>query len=441
MRVLLHTNPHFSAAKKWIAQVLLVEMLGLQVEIVFRDTVKGYLLELPNGGQIRLEDHFFCRCDPQNFPASARMPDTPLRVNAPFPPREELVTYYGRPFLEATAGTIHCGLDIWASAFFMLSRWEEVGKTRNGRFQAEDAFAVRQGLLHRPLVHEYAAFLRECMHALGMSVAYPQQAARLHLSCDVDHPQCWKRPADRLKTLAGSVLRRHNPAELAYWLGGPIWQKADPFDVFDAWMELAASRNLGWHFNFLAGRAAAPDCDYDLDDPFLRNLLHRIQERGHAIGFHPSRAASTDPRRFQLELEALRAAAPCPVRSGRQHYLHFSPPETWRLWAAAGMDWESSLGYAEQEGFRCGIAQSFPVFDCERQTPLPVRELPLIAMDVTLAQYRRLRPDQATASLEQLGAAVRKHGGEMVLLWHNSSWDTYFWRPWRDVLLHTIQKW
>ncbi|MGI9160407.1 MAG: polysaccharide deacetylase family protein, partial [Saprospiraceae bacterium] len=275
----------------------------------------------------------------------------------------------------------------------------------------------------------------------GLTAAYPRQAARLHLSCDVDHPQLWNRPTDRLRTLAGSLFRRFDPAELAFWLGGPVWRQADPFDTFESWMDLAASRNLRLHFNFLAGRAAYPDCDYDLNTVFVRKLMSRIHERGHEIGFHPSRAAAADARQFQQELEALRAAAPAPIRSGRQHYLHFSVPETWRFWAAAGMDWESSLGYAEQEGFRCGIAQSFPAFDCERQAPLPIRELPLIAMDVTLAQYRRLSPDQAVASLEQLGGAVRKHGGDMVLLWHNSSWNTHFWRPWQDVLLHTIQKW
>jgi hypothetical protein len=28
---------------------------------------------------------------------------------------------------------------------------------------------------------------------------------------------------------------------------------------------------------------------------------------------------------------------------------------------------------------------------------------------------------------------VDKHGGEFVLLWHNSSWNDYFWKDWRRV--------
>jgi hypothetical protein len=62
-------------------------------------------------------------------------------------------------------------------------------------------------------------------------------------------------------------------------------------------------------------------------------------------------------------------------------------------------------------------------------------------MDVTLAKYRRLQPGRAFESLQQLGVETKKHGGEMVLLWHNSSWNTYFWAPWKEVLLQYAHSW
>jgi hypothetical protein len=79
-----------------------------------------------------------------------------------------------------------------------------------------------------------------------------------------------------LRTLAGSILRRFNPAELGYWLTGPFWRKQAPFDVFDHWMDIAEKKGLYWHFNFLGGRAAAPDCEYDLEAPFVRRLLQHL---------------------------------------------------------------------------------------------------------------------------------------------------------------------
>ena len=103
------------------------------------------------------------------------------------------------------------------------------------------------------------------------------------------------------------------------------------------------------------------------------------------------------------------------------------------MWEAAGLQEDSTLGYPEAEGFRCGICHDYPVFDTEQRKMLHLREKPLIAMDVTFAQYRGYTPEQAEARLSQLRIEVQKHGGDLTLLWHNSSWNTPFWEDWKEV--------
>ena len=104
------------------------------------------------------------------------------------------------------------------------------------------------------------------------------------------------------------------------------------------------------------------------------------------------------------------------------------------------MVWDSSLGYPEAEGFRCGMCRDFPVFNFLTREVLPLREKPLIAMDITLAQYRGYTPEQALEWLFHLRRQVDKHGGEFVLLWHNSSWNTFFWKDWRPVYETFVSK-
>ncbi|MEO6038810.1 MAG: hypothetical protein ABIQ93_10385, partial [Saprospiraceae bacterium] len=82
---------------------------------------------------------------------------------------------------------------------------------------------------------------------------------------------------------------------------------------------------------------------------------------------------------------------------------------------------------------RAGICNAYPVFNFLTRRQLALQEKPLIAMDVTLALYQQLTPEQALAKLEQLRQEVRKHRGEFSLLWHNSSWNTYFWAAWQQV--------
>ncbi|MBL7776018.1 MAG: polysaccharide deacetylase family protein, partial [Saprospiraceae bacterium] len=192
-------------------------------------------------------------------------------------------------------------------------------------------------------------------------------------------------------------------------------------------------------FNFLGERPKTADCYYPIQHPAVVDLFKKIDRRGHRIGFHPSREAFSDPRVFELELGSLRAASPQPVLHGRHHYLCFSAPDTWQRWAEAGLESDSTLGYPEQSGFRCGMCQSFPVFNFLTRKELPLREQPLMAMEATLAQYNRYTPGQALERLQALRREVERHGGEFSLLWHNSSWNTYFWAPWQRVFLEFLK--
>lgn len=436
MQLTIRTTPDFIAEKEYVFSVLLGEILGVSFVLETRPGPPGHQIVLPNGAQITLEDHFFHRHTPENYRTAANLPQGIFALPHPFAKGESLLGLYGRPHLQTAERNLTCGLDLVASAFFMLTRWEEhVRPERDayGRFPAQYSLAFREGFLDRPIVNEYAGFLEALLLQLGWPLEPRKKRFRLHLSHDVDHPRLWWTPADRLRTLGGSLFQRKNGSELAWWLGHAVFRRQDPYDIFDEWMTFSEKHNLVSHFNFLGDRPGTQDCPYRLNHPFVLRLLNRIAARGHIIGFHPSREAWADAGAFQRELTSLRKAAPQPVVTGRQHYLCFQAPETWRRWAEAGMTWDSTLGYPEAEGFRCGICCEFQVFDALARKRLPLREKPLIAMDITLAQYRKYTSQQAFERLASLRTTVRKHGGEFVLLWHNSSWNTYFWAPWRPV--------
>ena len=45
------------------------------------------------------------------------------------------------------------------------------------------------------------------------------------------------------------------------------------------------------------------------------------------------------------------------------------------------MEWESSLGFPEKEGFRCGTCFEYSVFNIHKRKKLILKEKPLIVMD------------------------------------------------------------
>ena len=433
--LIIETSANFLPEKTYSFHVLLGQLLGIEYQIIVTDRT-SYLLRLPNGGSIIIEDHFFARMPEGDYLRPENVPVQADTFAQPYEQPERLTAVYGTPRFVFYKQSVTCGLDIFASTFFMLTRWEEhvhQERDEHGRFPAKNALSWRAGFLDRPVVNEYANLLWQMLVRLGWSVPRPERQFRLQLSHDVDHPRLWPTRAARLRTLGGSLLQRRQPRETMFWLKKHFFRRQDPYDTFDELMDLAEQNGEPAHFNFLGERPQQSDAWYDLNTPFLKNLLQKIAARGHVVGFHPSYEAYDDPDAFERELASVRRISGQAITSGRQHYLRFSSPDTWQRWADAGLDCDSSMGYSEAVGFRAGICDTYPVFNVQTRQQLPLHEKPLLAMDVTLALYQKLTPEQAIAQLEHLRREVRKHQGEFTLLWHNSSWNTYFWAAWREV--------
>lgn len=406
----IRTSPDWEPEKQYAFQVLLREMLGLDFVV---EWVEGrqHVLLLPDGAEWRIADGF--------GETGADLAEIFLS---------------GPPFAH---------FDPFAFAFFMLARTEEVPFDRrdeHGRFPAEQSLAWQHDFLHRPVVNECADIVWEQLLRLGLRAERKKRAFQVTFSCDVDHPLLWWSAGDRLKTLAGALLKRRNPREAVYFLRKMFAEKKDPYDVFDEWMDFFERHNIRAQFNFMGERPRSSDCWYPLKHPFVGQLMQRIAGRGHQIGFHAGYESLDQPPVFQRELASLREVSPLPVVGGRQHYLRFSVPRTWQMWEAAGLREDSTLGYPEAEGFRCGICHDYPAFDSVQRKMLALREKPLIAMDVTLALYRRYTPAQASERLALLRKEVEKHGGDFTLLWHNSSWNTPFWEDWKTVFRNFMAK-
>jgi hypothetical protein len=434
----IHTSPHFLPEKEYIFHVLFREMLGVAFQIVLDVAEPNYRIHLPNGAELVVENHGW-------KPGASHLPPTPDAISGaiphPFQVGDTVIGLYGRPHFSVETQRIECGLDLFASAFFMLTRWEEDAPRhydKHGRFPADKSLAAQANFLHRPVVNEWADLLWQMLQRLGWQPPRPKRHFQLSVSCDVDHPRLWWSASDRLRTLAGAVFKRSDLQEVHYFIKNHLFRKKDPFDVFDEWLDLLEQQQLVAQFNFLGARPRKSDCWYPLEHPFIKNLMEKIARRGHRIGFHPSYESFENQDRFVHELASLRAISPLEITSGRQHYLRFAAPGTWRVWQAAGLIFDSTVGYPEAEGFRCGICHDYPVFDVTQRKMLALREKPLLAMDVTLAQYRHYSPEQAATRLEQLRREVTKHGGEFTLLWHNSSWNTPFWEPWKKVFLDFV---
>jgi hypothetical protein len=196
--------------------------------------------------------------------------------------------------------------------------------------------------------------------------------------------------------------------------------------------DLSEKHSLESAFYFMGARAGLYDRGYDPSSSLVRRCIRELTDRGHEVGFHPGYHTLGDARRFAWEKSRVQEVTGSDAMGGRQHCLRFHVPDTWRIWEEAGMAYDSTLTYADGEGFRCGTCHPFAPFDIDRNREMTVLEVPLTVMDVTLRQYRGLTPEEGEERILTLAERCRRVNGVFTLLWHNTSLQGE-WHPWAMI--------
>ncbi|MBI1730858.1 polysaccharide deacetylase family protein [Candidatus Acetothermia bacterium] len=354
---------------------------------------------------------------------------------------ESLPVIYGqklskRSFYESTGTSTKLGIDIFGSAFFILTRYEEIIKSVRDhfdRFLFSASLAYKEGFLERPIVNEYLDLLWALLKRIWPSLKRKERDYRFVLSHDVDDP-AWvagKSWPTVLRNTAGDVLRRH---EL-----GMAWHRfrtriqtgydryeRDPAYQFDFIMSLSEQLEVKSAFNFISERTAGEiDGYYDLRSPWIRRLLKAIHKRGHEIGLHTSFQTYLDPKQIKKEFEKLRMVCASEgieqqAWGGRQHFLRWKGPVTWQGWEDAGLTYDSTLAFSGHIGFRCGTCYEYPVYNLNTRKQLELLERPLVALDRTLFDYMKLSEEEAMKRIFDLALVCKAHRGDFTLLWHNN---------------------
>jgi peptidoglycan/xylan/chitin deacetylase (PgdA/CDA1 family) len=307
--------------------------------------------------------------------------------------------------------------DALADAFAHLARVEERGgaRDRHGRFTAA---ASSLDPFDPPLERLRSELGLEPPRWRGATFA-------VALTHDVDTPWRWTRAGLRL---AAGKLRRGDLGQLRGLARVPLHRLrgTDPNWSFERIVDVEAGHGARSTFFVMAGHAhpadgAAPEAY----DRLRARLVETLADAGAEIGLHGSYTAAEDASRLAAEKAALAELAG-PFQGHRYHYLRVDPNANLAAVERAGLGYDSSLGFPDALGFRAGIAHPF------RPWGTRLVEIPLAAMDATLAEerYLGLTADEAEPRLMALLDWAAEHGGGFAILWHNDRFDPPTARGW-----------
>lgn len=310
--------------------------------------------------------------------------------------------------------------DLPAAALLTLSRVEETISSErdcHGRYPASVSVASKHGFLHRPIVDEYGLALQQAIRCLLPQWAPQPGGLRVKLSHDMDELGI----PFSLRTTIAHTLQRYKPnATLMDLLSLFTTRKPAYLGCVVELAHLSAAHSLDSAFYWKASAAGKYDSGYDPEDPKIMSTLCWLEEHGFESGVHPGYETFRCLHKLRAEVSRLRDCIGVDQLGGRQHYLRWLP-ESWLDWEACGLAYDSSLGFAESIGFRAGTCVPYRPWLWTENREARLLEIPLIAMDRTLAYYMRLTPVQAFMQVLECIERCRAVGGVFTMLWHNEA--------------------
>ena len=318
--------------------------------------------------------------------------------------------------------------------------WTDV----HGRVSSLHSPLGKQGMALIPVIDEYARMLCKLL-----SAPLPEkQFSRIVLTHDVD-TICHYR---HLRGFLGGIRRGHLKAALAA-LSSPEHDSAYTFPwLIDQDKKLPQADSL---YFFKAGRGKGHDYpQYELGGKDFCHLVTYLSKSGARFGLHSSYEAAglieeesseegaaaiifQEKERLARHLQAL--DVPADNLPNRWHYLRLLSLSSLRALEDAGITDDYTVGWADSIGFRLGTTRPVRWIDPIRMRLTNLTLHPLSIMDCTLTNdcYMHIQnEEEAFYMCQQVMDKVRKHGGELVLLWHNSNIteDSYLKTLYADII-------
>ena len=345
-------------------------------------------------------------------------------------PRSNIPFLFGTSCLKQSIdGKLILYADLIASAYFLLSRYEEILKPecrdQYGRFLAKDSIVFQEGYGFRPLVDEWGMYLRNLLRMSGFDI--PKEVHGLNkvwLTHDIDAPFKLYNVRSLILQYALNFLRpmQYVRRPLKVLVTG----KNDPYFTFPKIIEY--DRNIREHTSvpvesvyFIITARGAEYCSLRLKR--FRNLISLLLVSGAKIGLHISHAGGIAPVKIKKEMYRLKKYIPEQQNISRHHYLRWCEPEQITHMEEAGITDDFTLSFADSAGFRVGTCRPYKFINPKTKNMSSIIIHPLQIMECTLdrSTYMGLCYQDAFSVCTKLIDETYKHHGELNILWHNTS--------------------
>lgn len=415
------------AERMYAVDILFNELLAIPKDkylIHFEENCTDYVVRC-EGKTIIIRDCFFKKySEPLSYMREENLPEA---LNYYHGLNLEIPIIYGEDVYIERSDTIEVGLDIFASTFFMLSRWEEFVYDREkfGKVNKDNLFCLKHNIGQRLIVHEYEDLLRQLFAKIGI-VCRNNRQYKVIMSHDVDG-MLTPTIMDMSKTIYRQMrygLPKHKPAilsfreMLSYKMHFP-----NEYKQFQMYQDICDKYKIEEWFLFKVCDKGEKECTYRYDDNRVKRVINKLNKKvgtNVKLGFHPSQSTFQNRDQWKKETDRITNLLGYVPSCGRNHQMLYNS-DTYQAWELMSM-FSRSIVVSNTSvipvGFRSGIAVPYPLFDVFRRRTMNVKELNCPIMDACIRLHNYHSIDKIRHDVCAVIDQVKKHKGILLLTWH-----------------------
>lgn len=325
--------------------------------------------------------------------------------------------------------------DIFASSFYLLSRYEEYLPHVNddyGRFMAKESLAYQHRFLSQPVVDIWAYKLREVLQARFPDFEFPERQYKIQPVIDVP-AAFYFRKKGLLRTIGGTFndLFRFKLKQLYERYSVLLGLKRDPYDTFK-WI-ITSQKNSKFRFMvlFLIGDYSTYDKSINANKKEFVSLIKSVADYCD-VGLKASFFSLDDISILKKEKQKMESITNRDLNAVRHSFSKLNLPISYRNLVTLEINQDFTMGYIDTLGFRAGTCTPFQFYDLDYEVQTPLQINPYHCLDFALLKYQSQL--DKTEHLQKIIDEVKAVNGTFTPVFHNYSFSNFDrWKGFRSL--------
>ncbi|NNK88669.1 MAG: hypothetical protein HKO90_10330 [Flavobacteriaceae bacterium] len=325
--------------------------------------------------------------------------------------------------------------DIFAAAFYLMSRYEEYlphVKDEFGRFNAEDSLAYKHDFLHQPVVDIWAFKFRDALQRKFPNYTFEDRVYRIRPVIDVPMAFYFIQKGI-LRTWGGTIndIIRFKFRRLYQRYLVLMRFKKDPYDTFSWIINKQKKAREKFRVFFLIGSFSTYDKNISINRKKFISLIKSVSDYCK-VGLKVSYFALTDFSILKREKTRMESVINTSLEISRNSFSKLSLPYTYRNLIELEVREDYTMGYVNYTGFRAGTCTPFLFYDIDYEIQTPLVIYPYQVLDHSLLKFSSLLDKKE--ALQAVIDEVRNVRGTFIPVFHNYSFsDDDRWNGFRDL--------